>query len=118
MKMMILALKPHMHQEEILLRDMKEHQLQAFVAVGKKKCPQKPCRGCAANKNMKTPDVSATHSKSPCMKEIASRGMTPERNTPLVSLHFKFHYDICSRLVITAVYMDIFIFNDTSKIIQ
>jgi hypothetical protein len=37
MKMMILALQPHKHQEEILLGDMKEHQLQAFVGVGKKK---------------------------------------------------------------------------------
>jgi hypothetical protein len=77
MQMRILAL-----QEEILLGDMKEHQLQALVAVGKKKYSylQKPCRVCAAHKNMKTPDISATHAKSPCMKEISSRGVTPQRN--------------------------------------
>jgi hypothetical protein len=53
--------------------DMKEHQLQAIVGVGKKKYPQKPCKVCAAHKkNVKTPDISATHAKSPSMKEIAS----------------------------------------------
>jgi hypothetical protein len=28
-------------------------------------------------KNAKTPDISATHAKSPCIKEIAARGTTP-----------------------------------------
>jgi hypothetical protein len=77
MKMRILALQPPMHQEEILSGDMKEHQLQAIVAVGKKKYPQKPCRVCAAQQNVKTPDISAKHAKSPCMKEIVLRGTTP-----------------------------------------
>jgi hypothetical protein len=30
--------------------DMKEHQFQAIIGVGKKKYPQKPCRVCAAHK--------------------------------------------------------------------
>jgi hypothetical protein len=69
MKMMILALQPHMHQEEILLGDlsgdMKEQQLQAIVAVGRKKYPQKPCKLCATHKNVNTPDISATHAEVP-----------------------------------------------------
>jgi hypothetical protein len=58
--------------------DMKEHQTQAIVGVGKKTYAQKPCSVCAAHKEIKTPDirVSATHAKSLCM-EIASRGTTP-----------------------------------------
>jgi hypothetical protein len=36
-----------------LSRDMKEHQFQAIVGVGKKKYPQKPCRVCAAHRKCK-----------------------------------------------------------------
>jgi hypothetical protein len=42
MKMMILALQPHMHQEGILSGDMKEHQLKAIVGAGKKNIHRKP----------------------------------------------------------------------------
>jgi hypothetical protein len=72
MKMRILALQTHMHQEEILLRDMKKHQLQAIVGVN-----IKPAECVQLTNNVKMPDISATHPKSPCIKEIASRGTTP-----------------------------------------
>jgi hypothetical protein len=64
-----------------MLGYMKEHQLQIIVAVWRKKYPHKPIRGYAAHKNAKTPDISATHLKFPHVKEIASRGTTPEGNT-------------------------------------
>jgi hypothetical protein len=44
---------PHAPRRDPVMRlsgDIKQHQLQAIVAVGKNKCPQKPCRLCAAHK--------------------------------------------------------------------
>jgi hypothetical protein len=77
--MMILALQPHMHQEEIMLGDNQEHHLQAVVRVGKKKYPQKPCRVYAAHKkHQDTGYICKEHAKSSCIKDIASRGTTPE----------------------------------------
>jgi hypothetical protein len=55
---------------------MKEHQLQAIIGVEKNKYPQKSCSVCAANINIKTPNIYAKHSKSPYIKEIASRVTT------------------------------------------
>jgi hypothetical protein len=70
--MMNLGLQTQMHQKEILLRrlsvDKKEHQCQIIVGVGKKKYPQKQFRVHATHKNIKTPDMSATHANSPHIK--------------------------------------------------
>jgi hypothetical protein len=63
--------------------------------------------------NVKTPDIAATPAKR-LLHEVPHQD---EMLMPLVSSHFKFHYDIRSRLVIIAVYMNVFIFNNTCKII-
>jgi hypothetical protein len=62
--------------------------------------------------NVKAADIAATHAKG-LLREVPNQD---EMLTPLVRAHFKFHYDICSRLVITAVYMNGCIFNNIGKI--
>jgi hypothetical protein len=57
--------------------DKKERQLQTIVADGRKKCLQKSCRVCGSQKNIKTQDIPAKHSKSSCVKKLASRDTTP-----------------------------------------
>jgi hypothetical protein len=67
---------PHPARRDPVVRlseDVKEHQLQAIVGVGRNKYPHKHFRVYASHKKGKTPDISATHAKSPCIKEIASQ---------------------------------------------
>jgi hypothetical protein len=56
---------------------MKERQLQAIVGVARKNTPQKFCRVCGLQKNVKTPDISATPAKFLRVKKLASRDTTP-----------------------------------------
>jgi hypothetical protein len=49
--------------------------------------------------------------------EIEATDEADDPSPPTIS-NFKFHYDICSRLVIIAVYMNACIFNNTNKIIR
>jgi hypothetical protein len=57
--------------------DMKEHQLQAAAGAGKRNIHGNPAECVRLTKSVKTPDISATHAKSPFIKEIISQGTTP-----------------------------------------
>jgi hypothetical protein len=71
---------PHAARRDPVVRlsgDMKDHQLQAIVGAGKINI-HRNLAGCVhLTKNIKTPDISATHAESPPYKEIVSRGTTP-----------------------------------------
>jgi hypothetical protein len=64
-----------------LSTDMKEHQFRQRLELEKRNMHRNPADCVWLTRNLKTPDRSATHAKSPCIKEITSRGTTPERNT-------------------------------------
>jgi hypothetical protein len=53
--------------------DLKEHQLQAIVGGGKKKCPQKLCRVCDAHKESRRQIYLQNMHKGECFTSYHSR---------------------------------------------
>jgi hypothetical protein len=94
--------------------DMKEHQLQAIVGVGKNKYPQKPYRLCAAHKKLKDTRCICGIHKVPLHK----RDCFTRYHTRMKVSFYIYYYDICSRVVIIHVYTKVCIFNNTGKLIR
>jgi hypothetical protein len=69
MKMRILALQPHMHQEEILLGDHQETwrstNFRQLLELEKRYIHRNPAECVRLTENVKTPDTSAKHAKAP-----------------------------------------------------
>jgi hypothetical protein len=75
---------------------------------------------CGSPKPVKTVDIYMQYLQNLTVQRTLFHEITyqDEMLTPLLSSHVNFRYDICSRLVIIAIYMSVCFFNNIGKIVR